>query len=299
MDEAGAYGERLRKTFKIETAPFFVAKTLTNARIAVTEIRCEKENAGLTEPIPVEDSFLLTIQLRDVAAHGMFLDGREVPTSYLKAGTANFYDLRSSPMANSVSAFHHVSFYVPRAAFLAIAEKEGITAADAFNQNPGVGVADPTLHNLARAIAPCFRDPRLANPLFVDHVAVAATAHAVKNHACNTRCKARAPRLLSGRETAHATERLAEHLDGGIRLDELSADSAISPLDFAIAFENSVGSSIHAWRRGLRAERARKLLSRGYDVEAVAKLLRYDNVAEFADDFVRSHGIAPRNLAPN
>ena len=299
MVEAGAYGERLRKTFKIETAPFFVAKTLTNARIAVTEIRCERENAGLTEPIPVEDSFLLTIQLRDVAAHGMFLDGQQVPTSYLKAGTANFYDLRSSPMANSVSAFHHISFYVPRAALQAIAEKEGIAAADAFNQNPGVGIVDPTLHNLARAMTPCFRDPRLANPLFVDHVAVAATAHAVKSHACSTRRKARILKPLSADETARATEQLAEHLDGDIRLDELSADSGISPLDFAISFENTVGSTIHAWRNDLRAERARKLLLRGYDIETVAKLLRYDTVAEFADDFIRSNGFAPRKLTPN
>ena len=49
--------------------------------------------------------------------------------------------------------------------------RPGIAAADAFNQNPGVGIVDPTLHDLARAMTACFRDPRLANPLFVDHVA--------------------------------------------------------------------------------------------------------------------------------
>ena len=290
MDENGAYGERLRKTFKIDRAPSFVAKTLRNARIAVTEIRCDKANTGLSEPIPVEDAFLLTVQLRDVPAHGMFLDGQPVKTAILPAGTASFYDLRASPVADSLSAFHHVSFYVPRGALAAIAEKENIAAADSFNQNPGIGVQDPVLYDLVRAMLPCFRSPGLASPLFVDHLSVAAAAHAIKHHACNVRQPARAPKTLSPAEQARAKEKLAAHADGDLRLEQLSEDSGMSPLEFAASFHRTVGCDIHAWRVGLRIERAERLLSRGYAPETIARLLGYEHVSLFVEEFRRSTG---------
>jgi hypothetical protein len=152
MTEEGAYGETLRRTFKTETAPSFVSRRLKNAKVAVTEIRCDKEDTGLTEPIPVEDAFLVTVQLRDVAAHGLFVDGSRVRTEFLPAGTANIYDLRSSPIADSIRGFHHLSFYLPRAALLEVAELEGLPDADNFHHHPGLGVKDEVLHNLARAI---------------------------------------------------------------------------------------------------------------------------------------------------
>lgn len=296
MEETGAYGERLRKTFKVARAPSFVAKTLKNARIAVTEIRCDKANTGLSEPIPVEDAFLMTVQLREVPAHDMFLDGKQVKTAFLPVGTASFYDLRSSPMANSISAFNHISFYVPRAALVAITEKEDIPHMDAFNQNPGVGVQDLVLHNLVRAMLPAFRSPGLANQLFVDHLTVAATAHAVRHYACTTSHRQHRATALSRLELARAEETLSEHLDGELRLEALSDECGMSPLEFASAFEDTVGRSIHAWRGDLRIERAKRLLSRGYDTETTAGLLGYEQVTDFIGDFSRKVGVDPREL---
>lgn len=296
MEETGAYGERLRKTFKVARAPSFVAKTLKNARIAVTEIRCDKTNTGLSEPIPVEDAFLMTVQLRAVPAHDMFLDGKQVKTAFLPVGTASFYDLRTSPMANSISAFNHISFYVPRAALVAITDKEGIPPMDAFNHNPGVGVQDPVMHNLVRAMLPAFRSPGLANQLFVDHLTVAATAHAVRYHACTSQQHAARQQSLSSLELSMAQERLSEHLDGDLRLEELSDECGMSPLEFASAFEESAGLSIHAWRGHLRIERAKRLIAKGYDTETTSGLLGYEHCEDFVRDFHRSTGVDPRGL---
>jgi AraC-like DNA-binding protein len=296
MEETGAYGERLRKTFKVMRAPSFVAKTLKNARIAVTEIRCDKTNTGLSEPIPVEDAFLMTVQLREVPAHDMFLDGKQVKTAFLPVGTASFYDLRTSPMANSISAFNHISFYVPRAALVAITEKEGIPPIDAFNHNPGVGVQDPVMHNLVRAMLPAFRSPGLANQLFVDHLTVAATAHAVRYHACTARQQTARRKSLSTPELSLAQERLSEHLDGHLRLEELSDEYGMSPLEFASAFEETVGRSIHAWQGDLRIERAERLIARGYDAETTSGLLGYQHSEDFVRDFFRRTGVDPRGL---
>ncbi|MBB3543047.1 MULTISPECIES: AraC family transcriptional regulator [unclassified Rhizobium] len=296
MEETGAYGERLRKTFKVARAPFVVAKTLKNARIAVTEIRCDKANTGLSEPIPVEDAFLMTVQLREVPAHDMFLDGKQVKTAVLPVGTASFYDLRTSPMANSISAFNHISFYVPRAALAAITDKEGIPPMDGFNHNPGIGVQDPVMYNLVRAMLPAFRFPGLANQLFVDHLTVAATAHAVRYHACAVRQQAARYKSLSSLELSMAQERLSEHLDGDLRLEDLSDECGMSPLEFASAFEETAGRSIHAWRGDLRIERAKRLIVKGYDTETTSGLLGYENAEDFVRDFHRRTGIDPRGL---
>lgn len=296
MEESGAYGERLRKTFKVARAPFFVAKTLKSARIAVTEIRCDKTNTGLSEPIPVEDAFLMTVQLREVPSHDMFLDGKQVQTAFLPVGTASFYDLRTSPMANSISAFNHISFYVPRSALVAITDKEGIPPVDAFNHNPGVGVQDPVMYNLVRAMLPAFRSPGLANQLFVDHLTVAATAHAVRYHACTVRQQVIRQKSLSSLELAMAQERLSEHLDGDLRLEELSDECGMSPLEFASAFEGTAGRSIHAWRGDLRIERAKRLIAKGYDTETTSGLLGYDRPDDFVRDFYRKTGVDPRGL---
>jgi AraC-like DNA-binding protein len=296
MDETGAYGERLRKTFKVARAPSLVAKTLKNARIAITEIRCDKANTGLSEPIAVEDSFLMTVQLRDVPAHDMFLDGKQIKTAFLPVGTTSFYDLRSSPVANSISAFNHLSFYVPRAALTAITDKEGIPPIDAFNHNPGIGVQDPVMYNLVRAILPAFRSPGLANQLFVDHLTVAATAHAVRYHACASRRKATRCNNLSNGEVSRAQEKLSEHLDGDLKLEELSDECGMSPLEFASAFEATVGGSVHAWKDDLRIERAKRLLVRGYKSREVAALLGYEQVSDFVGDFIRKVGTDPRGV---
>lgn len=297
MDDDGAYGERLRRTFKVSRAPSLVAKTLKNARIAVTEIRCDKANTGFSEPIPVEDAFLMTVQLRDVPAHGMFLDGRQVKTEHLAPGTVCFYDLRSSPMANSISAFHHISFYVPRAAITAIAEKEEIPAIDAFYPSPGIGADDPVLYNLVRAMRPAFRSPGLANRLFVDHLTVAATAHALRQHACADTRPDTYMKPLSRTGRTRVQEKLAEHLSGDISLEDLSGDSGMSPLALARAFESTVGQSVHVWRSDLRIDRAKRLLARGYDIENAADLLGYAHVSDFVQDFTLKTGIDPATFA--
>lgn len=298
MEETGAYGETLRRTFKTDVAPSFVARTLRHSKVAVTEIRCDNENTGMTLPIPREDAFLVTVQLKDVPLHGLFLDERRIQTGFLPAGTANIYDLRTSPVADSISAFHHVSFYLPRIALREVTEREAIPDTDGFDHNPGVGVKDPVLHSLARAMLACFRKPDLANRLFVDHVTIAATAHAVKSYACRHPPAGPCAHALSPLEAKRAREQIAEHLDGEITLETLSDETGMPPLDFAASFELGAGVSIHRWRSDLRIERARRMLQRGYDLETIARLLNYASGARFAADFKRRTGVAPSSDTP-
>jgi AraC family transcriptional regulator len=296
MAEDGAFGERLRETFGVDAAPAFVARTLKKARLAVTEIRCDRANTGFSKPIPAEDAFLVIVQLRNVPRHDMWLNGRPIDTMYLAAGTTNIYDLRSTPVANSISSFHHVSFYLPRPALNAIVEVEEIPSIDEFDHDPGRGVFDDVLHNLALALLPSFCDPERANKLLVDHLTVAAAAHAVKSYG-NGVSKGEADRcfLLPPEQKARVEEMVANKINGDIGLADLADRSGMPGLQLMRSYQETTGKSIHEWSAALRTERAKNLLLRGENgLEETARLAGYASVDEFVAEFTRHVGIDPQ-----
>jgi AraC family transcriptional regulator len=296
MAEDGAFGERLRETFGVDAAPAFIARTLKKTNIAATEIRCDKTNAGFSKPIPPEDAFLIIVQLRDVPRHDMWLNGKQIDTVFLPAGTINIYDLRSTPIANSISSFHHVTFYLPRPALDAIAEVEEISSVDAFDNDPGRGAFDEVLHNFAVGLLPSFRNPTKANRLFVDHMTIAAAAHAVKCYG-NPARKGQADNcfLLSAEQKTHIEEMLADKIDGDVGLADLADQSGMSGLQLAGSYQETTGKSIHEWSSGLRVERAKALLLRKEsELEEIARLAGYPGVDHFVAEFTRHVGIDPQ-----
>jgi hypothetical protein len=142
MRSRGLYGQRLGDIFSLKTAPAFATGTLRKTEIAVTEIRCDEENNGLTKPIPREDALLVTLQLRDCPRYDLWLDDRQVKTGPLEAGVTCFYDLRRNPIAKSISPFHSLQFYLPCHALNLLTDMEGKQHVDDFNDNPGHAVND-------------------------------------------------------------------------------------------------------------------------------------------------------------
>ena len=180
MSEGGAYGDRLATRFRIETAPSFLARSLQDNALAVTEIKCDIENNGLTAPIPREDALLVTLQLKFCPAHDLWIDGKPAKTAPLPAGAVSIYDLRASPIANSISAFHNLHFYFPRAALDAINDAEGAPPCREIAHNPGEGFEDPVIQGLGRSLLPAFERPDEANTLFVDYATTAAAAYVAR-----------------------------------------------------------------------------------------------------------------------
>jgi AraC family transcriptional regulator len=296
MAEDGAYGERLRETFGVDAAPVFVARTLKKASIAATEIRCDKTNTGFSNPIPAEDAFLIVVQLRNVPRHDMWLNGKQIDTAYLPAGTINIYDLRSMPVANSISSFHHVTFYLPRPALNAIVEVEEIASVDEFDHDPGRGEVDDVLYNLAAALLPSFHDPTRANKLFVDHMTVAAAAHAVKRYGNRLRGgEADKGFLLSPKQKADVEEMLADKVNGDVGLADLAEQSNMSGLQLMRSYQKTSGNSVHEWLSALRVQRAQDLLLRtACGLEEIANMAGYAGVDHFVSEFTDQVGIDPQ-----
>lgn len=229
--------------------------------VAVTEIECDVENNGLTAPIPREDALLVTLQLRDCASHELWLDGKARRTPALSAGTTSIYDLRQCPIVNSISAFHNLHFYLPRAALDAIAAAEGTGYARDFGHNPGEGVDDPVIRGLGRSLVPALRRPAEACELFVDYVMTGVAAHVVRLLG-DGRPLASEPRGLGPWQERRAQELLSAHLDGHISVQRLAEECRLPTTAFCRGFRASTGVLPHRWLLERRIDRAITLLRR-------------------------------------
>ena len=144
----GAYDATLKACFGIQEAVAFSTRTLGGGEISATRIRCDIADNGLSNPLPREEAWLLTVQLADCPSHELWIDGKPHRTAPLAAGAVSIYDLRTDPRVNSVSPFTNVHFHLPMATLHAIAERDGFAGLGDFPDEPGIGFEDAVIFGL-------------------------------------------------------------------------------------------------------------------------------------------------------
>ena len=296
MAKHGAYGQRLADAFHLERAPAFVTRSLKKSKIAVTEIKCDVLNNGRTAPIARENAFLISVQLRDCPKHDLFIDHRQVSTGHLRPGSVSIYDLRSNPIANSISPFHALHFYVPRAALDVLADMEGCGRVDEFNNHPGLGSVDESLGYLSSALLPAFRRPEEADQVFVDHLTVAAVAHALKTYGVGCRELPSDPVTLARWQERRAKEILSSKLSGEVYVSDLAHECGLPADAFLRAFRRTTGVSPHHWLLRHRVEHAKFLLQRNrqQSLHEVALACGFASEAHLVRVFKLETGLHPK-----
>jgi AraC-like DNA-binding protein len=300
VSRRGLYGQNLADCFHLMRAPSFVSHTLRHSELAVTHIVCNVENNGLTAPIPREDAFLVTLQLRESPAHDLWLDGKAVKTAALSAGTTCIYDLRQSPIVNSISAFANLHFYIPRNALDAAADGGDTSIFDALPHNPGIGIHDPVIRSLGMSLLPAFERPDEVVPIFVDHITGAVAAYVA--HMFDDACKATAacsyPRGpakngLAQWQEKRAKEMLSARLDGVISIAQVAKECGLPARAFTSAFRESTGELPHQWLLQHRVERAKGLLQSRLSVPEVATACGFVGEEHLTRVFTQVTGVAP------
>lgn len=285
-------GARLGACFGLDQVPSSIR--LAKSAIAVTRIQCDWGNNGLTAPIPVDDAFLLTLQLRDCASHELWIDGRAQRTGPLRRGDISIYDLRTSPVVNSISPFHNMHFYIPRAALNAMARQDGLAEVDELPNEPGLGTADLSLTGLGLSLEHAFDMPDVVASLFIDHVTSAMTVRLARAYGTGTN---RAPHDTKPLSTTHerkVKEMLAAHLSGNVSMAELAEVCGMPVGEFRRAFLRRTGTTPHQWLMLQRIERACTLL---HDTQLpladVARLSAFADLRQMQRIFTVARGITP------
>lgn len=294
MAERGAYGRNLGDRLRVDSAPVLITKALRRARLAVTEIRNDAPDPGISGSIPREDAFLVGLQLRDFPKHEYWEDGRQAPVVSLRAGEMLLYDLKRDPVVLLDKPYHSLHFYLSRAALNAIADDANVPRIGDLNYRPGAGVVDETVRNLGLSMRAALAKPEQVNRMFTDHVALALGAHVAQTYG-GMSVDLRPPR---GGLAPHHERRVKAivnaNLDGEVSLDSLARECGLSTSHFSRAFRQSTGESPHQWLLQRRVDKSKDLLRNSrLSLSEIALACGFSDQSHFTRVFSRTVGISP------
>jgi AraC family transcriptional regulator len=294
MLEMGAYGQRLAECLHIDSSRFILSRSLGKSEVGFTETRSEHPIHGLSDPIPREDAFLVTIQLRDFPDHKYWIDGRQVPVFSLRAGCAAIHDLKRDPVFLMDKPFHSVHFYIPRKFLDAIADEFAAARIGDLRYEPGNAVDDPIVRALTSVLYPALDRPGQANRMFVDCVMLALGCHVAQTYGDLRSATYPARGGLAPWQERRAKEIMEANLAGDIPLAELARECGLSTSHFARAFKESTGTSPHRWLMRRRIDSAMRLLrNRQSSLSQVALACGFSDQSHFTRVFTRFSGTGP------
>jgi AraC family transcriptional regulator len=293
MIRTGPYGKALGNAFGLEDAPAMKVRALRKTDIYATEIHTTKPQ-GLTCELPREDAYLIGLQLQDYPHHEYWEDGRQAPLCDLKAGQTVLYDLKRSPVANLDKPFHSINFYVPRAAFDAIADEVSAPRIGDLHYVPGAGISDSTILYLWESIQAAFVHPERASQLFVGHVMMAMATHVAQTYG-GLKPFSQPPRGgLAPWQVRRAKEVLDANLDGKVTVQQMARECGLSVAHFSRAFRVSTGEAPHRWQLRRRVEVAKsRLLNEKLSLSEVAMACGFADQSHFTRVFTREIGTSP------
>src|SRR5258705_12409253 len=113
-----AYGDGLGRSFRLANPPTLETRTERGSRLAVTELRFEGTDFGLTDPLARDDAYLVMLHLRGVRRYEMWLDGHSMHSKAFESGATCFHDLARNPVTYLGEPFHLAASYLPKSARL-------------------------------------------------------------------------------------------------------------------------------------------------------------------------------------
>jgi AraC-like DNA-binding protein len=273
--------------------PTIISRALHKSTLAVTELRSDAPNHGLTSPLPREDAYLIALQLRACQDHDLYFDGRLVRPTNWNAGVISIYDLRQEPVADLRDPFHSLMFYLPRAALNSLASEAGAPPLDELRYQRAVGIDDAIARQLLSSVMGAIEQPEHAHPLFLDHVVLAMAGHVASAYGGVLEHHPHRGGLAAW-QLKRATDLLAGSLMKGPTLSRLAEECGLSPRHFARAFRQSTGVPPHRWLLKHRVQQAKTLLrARVLPLTEIALRCGFADQSHFTRVFSREVGVGP------
>jgi AraC family transcriptional regulator len=292
-DSPGVYGRGLARKFGADEAPAIVSRLLQYAAFAVTEVIADRPNGELSNSIPSDDAYMISLNLGAVRYKTYWEDGRELGVFIHRAGETAISDLRRDPRLIMDAPVHNLMMYLPRRTMNALAEEANLPRVENLRFDPGPGVPDDTFRELGRSLLPVLRAPEEANRLFTDHVAMALASHTAHAYGSQNLTRPLRARLATWQEK-RAKDMILGDLSGSTSLADIAAACGLSANYFARSFRETTGFTPHAWLLRARIQRAINLLrQRDATISDVAAACGFANQSHFSRVFAREVGLSP------
>lgn len=300
MTQPGAFAQKVGRFLHLKDAPpTLVTRSLRSAELAVTETRNDHPMPGLSDSMPSEDAYLVSLKFRDFADCECWERGRCVIKSDIRAGATYLYDLKRDPRYVIDKPFHSLFFYLPRAALDDMARQDmarqgGAPRIGELAYQPGVGHDDATIRHLGASFLAALQRPDEANQLFIDHMMLALTAHVATTYGGVRRAAEPARGGLAPWQAKRACERLEADLRGKLSLEKIAAEFDLSVSHFSRAFRVSTGLPPHQWLLRQRVNTAKQLMTvRDLSLSEIAIAAGFANQSHFTRVFSAAVGISP------
>ncbi len=290
----GSYGRGLAKHWGLEDLPSIVTRSLRGAEIVVSDLRVDKPNGRLSDPLPRDDAYMICLVLRDLPQNSYWEEGREVGRYSLKRGQTAISDLRCEPAGLISQPIHTMLFHLPRAAINALADEISVPRVDELEFQPGVGMFDETVMHLGLSLMPALANPNRVSRLFTDHVTLALAAHCAQTYGGMQTLSKPLKGGLAPWQEKRSKEMLAGDLTGATPLHEIAGACGLSVSHFSRAFHKSTGLAPHAWLLHARVESARAMLRSGdASLSTIARASGFADQSHMARVFTHRVGLSP------
>jgi AraC-like DNA-binding protein len=206
----------------------------------------------------------------------------------------SIYDLRRDPVADICKPYHSLMFYLPRTALDAITSEAEARRIGDLRHRPGVSMNDPVVRHLLSALLPAMVDSAQANALFLDHVALALTAHVACVYGGMSADAGMTRGGLAPWQERKAKELMMAFADEEIPLSRLASECGLSVRQFARAFRRTTGVPLHRWLLRYRVDRAKELLrTRAVSLADIAFFCGFADQSHFTRVFTRMASVSP------
>lgn len=294
MREQSSYRNHLAEAFGMRQAPTLVTRAVRKSTMAVTELKCDRPNFGMTAPMPTEDAYLIGLQLLPCLDHDLYFEGRYVrPTNWFP-GAVTIYDLRRSPIADIRDPYHCVMFHLPRASLDTVAYESGVPRVGDLIDQPGLGIDDAIARHLLSSLLSATARPEETPALLLDHVALALTTHVAHVYGGMKKTEGKVRGGLAPHQERRAKELMTADLREEIPLTRVAEECGISTRHLARAFRQSTGVSPHRWLTNYRIEYAKALLRSGrLTLSQIGLASGFADQSHFTRVFTANVGISP------
>jgi AraC family transcriptional regulator len=290
----GAFGARLGLAYHVVDPPTLTCATAAGHRLAVTEIRCDTDDHGFTDPLAREEAYLIALQLRNVRQHELWLCGQEVRRGPLVIGTTCFYDLTSNPVLFYAEPFHSLQFYLPKAAILEAAADMRISSVTGLRYSVSGCIDDPVILHLGNSLRYALAIRRQTYQVFVEYVLLALCEYIVRTYG-RAQVSSHAMRGgLAPWQERRVKELIRERLVEGISLAEISETCELSPSALVRAFKRTTGTTPHQWLVMRRIDLAVELMRNPQlSLTEIAMAVGFADQSHFTRVFVGKMGVSP------
>jgi AraC family transcriptional regulator len=239
--EKRAFGNRMASLLDPTDRSLVSATTLSSPLLVATLLRCDSGVSRFSSPMPVDEAFIVSVQLRDLPFHELTLRDTSVYSGPYPMGGVCALDLEDDPRFFFPSPFLCMQFYVRRASLDALADEYGVKRIQTLSWPHGA--VDETVSQLALALLTALQNSSGAGRLFTDHVALALNTHLAYAYGGMRAATPPAHERLAPWQLRRCEQIMTEGLAEINTVDQLAKACGLPASRFLAAFKRTTGES--------------------------------------------------------